>query len=215
MNKSIKWKLAQRVELKWWKNYLKNKDINEYSIWKKKYWQDLINQVSDVVKIENNQVILDAGCGPTGVFMILDNCKVDAIDPLLNEYDKSLSHFNRSHYPNTNFYSSSIEDFTTETKYDTIFCMNAINHVSNLNNSFDKICDYLKPDGQLLITIDAHNFSFFKHIFRLIPGDVLHPHQYDIKEYEQMLTSRECTIIKNIKLKKEFFFDHYLLVVKK
>jgi len=73
----------------------------------------------------------------------------------------------------------------------------------------------IKKDGLLIITIDAHNFSLFKYIFRLLPGDILHPHQYDISEYEKFLTDRSCEIIRRVKLKKEFFFDHYLLVARK
>jgi 2-polyprenyl-6-hydroxyphenyl methylase/3-demethylubiquinone-9 3-methyltransferase len=70
----------------------------------------------------------------------------------------------------------------------------------------------LKPNGQLVITIDAHNHSFFKNLFRAIPGDVLHPHQYDLNEYNQFLTSRNLKIVKTEKLKSEFFFNHYLQV---
>lgn len=215
MNKTIKWKIAQTAELQWWKNYLKDKDTVEYLNWKKNYWNDLLGKISDVVKLKEGDAVLDAGCGPAGVFIVLDKYKVDAVDPLLDEYEKNLQHFKKANYPFAHFYSLPFEDFETQNEYDAVFCMNAINHVSDLNKSFDKLISPIKKDGLLIITIDAHNFSFFKSLFRLLPGDILHPHQYDISEYEKFLTDRSCEIVKRVKLKKEFFFDHYLLVGRK
>jgi 2-polyprenyl-6-hydroxyphenyl methylase/3-demethylubiquinone-9 3-methyltransferase len=72
-----------------------------------------------------------------------------------------------------------------------------------------------KLSSNIIVTIDAHNHSFFKKLFRLLPGDILHPHQYDLKEYEDFLTSRNCDIIQSIHLKHDFFFDHYMLIAKK
>lgn len=215
MKKTIKWKVAQTAELQWWKNYLKDKDTAEYLNWKKNYWNELLSKVTDVIKPKNGDSILDAGCGPAGVFTVLNHCQVDAVDPLVDEYEKNLKHFRKTDYPFTSFHSLPFEDFETEKKYDIVFCMNAINHVSDLKKSFDKLIGLLKSNGLLVITIDAHNFSIFKFIFRLLPGDILHPHQYDITEYEKMIKDRNCGIIKQVKLKHEFFFNHYLLVGKK
>lgn len=215
MKKTVKWEIAQRAELQWWKNYLKDKDTVEYLNWKKNYWNDLLSKISDVVKLKEGDVVLDAGCGPAGVFIVLAQYKVDAVDPLVDEYEKNLKHFKKASYPFARFHSLPFENFETQNKYDAVFCMNAINHVSDLKKSFDKLISPIKKDGLLIITIDAHNFSLFKFLFRLLPGDILHPHQYDIKEYEQFLTDRNCEMVKRVKLKKEFFFDHYLLVGRK
>jgi 2-polyprenyl-6-hydroxyphenyl methylase/3-demethylubiquinone-9 3-methyltransferase len=77
------------------------------------------------------------------------------------------------------------------------------------------LIELAKPNAFVIVTIDAHNYSFFKKIFRLLPGDILHPHQYDLNEYEKFLTSRNCDLIKSIHLKQEFFFDHYMLIAQK
>ena len=90
--------------------------------------------------------------------------------------------------------------------------MNAINHVADINFSYDLLASMVKPGGKIVVTIDAHNHKFFKHLFRLVPGDILHPHQYDLKEYETFLTTRNFKIKQSEKLKDEFFFDHYMQV---
>jgi 2-polyprenyl-6-hydroxyphenyl methylase/3-demethylubiquinone-9 3-methyltransferase len=214
-SKTIKWKLAQSIELRWWKSYLGDKNPAEYAIWKKNYWLNLLSKI-DSIEFTNALEILDCGCGPAGVFMALPNhVGIDAEDPLLDEYEKNLPHFNRSNYPSVNFFAVPLEDFNPTKKYDVIFCMNAINHVSNIDFCYDKLCDMLKQNGQLVITIDAHNHSVFKQLFRAVPGDVLHPHQYDLNEYNNFLESRGMKILKTEKLKSEFFFNHYLQVATK
>jgi 2-polyprenyl-6-hydroxyphenyl methylase/3-demethylubiquinone-9 3-methyltransferase len=211
-SKTLKWKLAQSIELRWWKNYLGDKNPTEYAAWKKQYWQNLLSKI-ETLKFTDGLEVLDCGCGPAGVFMAMpENAKVDAEDPLLLDYETNLTHFKQSNYPLIKFFAVPLEDFNPSKKYDLIFCMNAINHVSDINFCYDKLCSMLKPNGQLVITIDAHNHSFFKNLFRAIPGDVLHPHQYDLNEYNQFLTSRNLKIVKTEKLKSEFFFNHYLQV---
>jgi 2-polyprenyl-3-methyl-5-hydroxy-6-metoxy-1,4-benzoquinol methylase len=212
---SLRWKIAQAAEIRWWQNYLKNKPTTEYAEWKIQYWATLLAETGVEIKNTEGVRILDAGCGPAGIFMIFKNQKIDALDPLLNDYEAKLPHFKKSQYPNVHFYSQSLETFDRKNEYDAVFCLNAINHVADLQKSFDILVDSVKPEGHLVVSIDAHNYSFLKTIFQAIPGDVLHPHQFDLVEYTDMLTSRGCTLEKAILKKKEFIFNYYILVLKK
>ena len=38
---TMKWKLAQFLELIWWKRYLRKKKVSEYVVWKKEYWNNV------------------------------------------------------------------------------------------------------------------------------------------------------------------------------
>jgi 2-polyprenyl-6-hydroxyphenyl methylase/3-demethylubiquinone-9 3-methyltransferase len=212
MLRKLKWKIAQMAEIKWWKNYLKDKDKQQYLEWKKNYWQNILEKLNDVIEINSSQRILDAGCGPAGIFIKLQHCKTIAIDPLLDEYERDLDHFKKKAYPSIQFITSPLEQIHLSEKMDLIFCMNAINHVEDLNICYDKLVSLLKPGGKLIISIDCHNHGFLKKIFRLIPGDILHPYQFDLLEYEKFLTDRKLDIIKNICIKKEFFFSHYIQI---
>ena len=165
--------------------------------------------------IENPIRILDAGCGPAGIFMIFKNQAVDALDPLLDNYEAKLSHFDKKQYPNVVFFAQPLETFNKKNEYDAVFCLNAINHVADLAQCFDVLVDSVKSGGSLVVSIDAHNFPVLKHIFQALPGDILHPHQFDLREYTEMLTSRGCTLEKEILKKKEFIFNYYILVLKK
>jgi 2-polyprenyl-3-methyl-5-hydroxy-6-metoxy-1,4-benzoquinol methylase len=207
---SLRWQLAQFFEIRWWQNYLKNKDKSTYLDWKRDYWQRFL-QKSGIVLLPNSR-ILDAGCGPAGIFTILDAHQTDALDPLLEDYEAKLPQFVRGDYPSVNFICESLENFKETKPYDAIFCLNAINHVADLEACLNHLTELTKPNGVLAMSIDAHNFSFLKRLFRLVPGDILHPHQYDLQEYEAMMTSRGFQLTQSVLIKHELIFDYYLLV---
>lgn len=208
----LKWKIAQWFELRWWKAYLRHKDKQQYLSWKKNYWQKLLADVVDILPIHKTDSIADLGCGPAGVFIALLENSVTAVDPLIDKYESETSFFNKHDYPRIEFIKSTIEGFNPEKKFEVVFCLNAINHVSDIQRAFDVLIGCANPNGKIVMSIDAHNHSFFKHLFRLVPGDVLHPHQYSLREYELFLEKRGLKILKTVLLKREFFFSHYVLV---
>lgn len=209
----LRWKIAQAAEIRWWKNYLKTKPVADYVAWKTDYWNDFLRTIGYAPLAK--QRVLDAGCGPAGVFMALGGHQVDALDPLLDAYARDLPHFSPKDYPWARFISQPIENFVQEQAYDTVFCLNAINHVAQLDDCMDTLVSATRRGGQLVVSIDAHNHPFFKRVFRVLPGDILHPHQYDLAEYEAMLTRRGCTIEQRHLLKKAFFFNYFVLVARR
>lgn len=210
---SWRWKIAQWFELQWWKNYLRDKKKEDYLLWKRNYWKDILSKIS--LDVESSKTIGDLGCGPAGVFIALAENNITAVDPLINDYENSISFFNKSDYPNTTFIQSKLEDFSVAEKLDFVFCMNAINHVHDIEKGFDMLVSCCKEEGTIVTSIDAHNFSFFKYLFRILPGDILHPHQYDLNEYKTFLENRKAKILKTELLKAEFLFNHYLIVAQK
>ena len=217
---SLRWKIAQRTELKWWQHYLKNKDKATYLSWKHQYWNKLLKQLDALLmalgkapftnKVSLN--ILDAGCGPAGVYMALHKHRVDAFDPLLACYSRSLPHFNTTDYPWVAFETQSLEDFSADKTYDVVFCMNALNHVRDINKSTKRLQQAMKPGGLLIATLDTHNYSLFKYLFRALPGDVLHPHQHSLNEYEYLFKQHGIGIIAKHLIKRGFLFNHWLVV---
>ncbi len=194
---------------------MKKKEVSGYLKWKKEYWKKLLTTCHHYFILNKTHSVLDAGCGPAGVFIALNENKVTAFDPLTDQYELDLPHFKKSMYPNVTFVTAGIEDFPNEQTYDTIFCMNAINHVFDIQKSVDKLVSLAASRSHIIITIDAHNHAIFKKLFRLLPGDILHPHQYDLNEYQQMFTTRGCLIEGTELLKHTFLFDHYMLIITK
>lgn len=214
MKQNRRWQFAQKLEIQWWKRYLSEKNPAEYLVWKKEYWQNLLSEIN-LAHLSHSQLsILDAGCGPAGIFISLESNKVKAIDPLLDAY-KELEHFQPQNYPNTLFQALALEAMEDVEMYDCIFCLNAINHVADIEICYDNLYRALKPGGILVVSIDAHNSSLLKKIFKAIPGDALHPHQFDLKEYEQFLTTRNLQITQTLLKDAGRIFNYYVQVAKK
>lgn len=208
---NLRWKLAQAAEVRWWKAYLRKKNPEDYLRQKADYWRRVLRTAQ--FEPAPGALVLDAGCGPAGVFLILNEQEVHAVDPLLEAYRASLSHFEPSRYPNVRFFNQPLEGFQPPALYDTIFCFNAINHVANLGESLDVLAGALKPGGRLLLSVDAHNYAFLKKLFQWLPGDILHPHQYSLKEYRCMVEGQGLEVERTVRLKEGAVFDYYLMVV--
>lgn len=210
----LRWRCAQFFELRWWKRYLRGRDKVEYLRWKKAYWVDFLQK--SALKLPAGATVLDAGCGPAGIFTILaDGYTVDALDPLIERYAAAFPHFNPADYPNTRFLGETIESFSPGRSYDAIFCLNAINHVADLHRSLDRLVELLRPGGYLLLSVDAHKSGRVRRLFQLAPADLLHPHQFTCSEYAKMLTDRAMCIERTIMLRKGHIFNYYLFVARK
>lgn len=212
----LRWKIAQAAEIRWWQMYLKNKDPKTYLAWKAQYWKDLLKNIG-LENIPHQAKCLDAGCSLAGIFMALENQSVLAIDPLMEAYKSELSDFIKEDwYANTSFQATTLEALQTDIKFDYIFCLNVINHVKDIKASLDKLWEVLAPGGMLILSVDAHNYKAFKYLFRCIPADILHPYQYDLQEYKNMLQIyAPQQTIKSLEYKKEFFFNYHILQISK
>ena len=209
---SLRWSIAQAAEWRWWRRYLRGKSKDAYLDWKREYWKKFISDTN--VTIPAGCKVLDAGCGPAGVFIVLPQAQVTAIDPLLDKYAGTLPHFDRKDYPWVQFQTVSLEQFKPTDTFDLVFCLNAINHVADLDLALDQLLQPLNPGGVLVLSIDAHNHPFFKKIFQWLPGDILHPHQYDLREYQDMLTRRGLRIEATHLKDQAFLFNYYVLVAR-
>lgn len=208
----FRWKIAQAAEIQWWKAYLKKKDKATYHSWKKAYWNTLLQEL--IEQPPTGALCLDAGCGPAGIFMALEQQQVQAVDPLLEQYAQ-LPHFNPQDYPWVTFQAQALEHFEATATFDWVFCLNAINHVADLEKCWQQLYAATAVGGKLVVSIDAHNHAFFKHLFRLLPGDILHPHQYDLEEYIAQGKAHGGHLLQTLHKDKAFFFDYYVLVFEK
>ncbi len=210
---TLRWRIAQWLEIRWWRNYLRKQEVATYAQQKKAYWLRLLSALQ--LNFPEQLQILDAGCGPAGIFMVLENHQVDAVDPLLDQYAAQLAHFDPINYAWVHFHTSGIEDYAERKRYDLTFCLNAINHVANWEQGLDNLSTLTAPEGTLVLGIDVHRHRFLKFLFRRLPGDVLHPHQHDREDYRQALARRGWQIERQLTWKKGGIFDYWLVVCRK
>ncbi len=142
-----------------------------------------MKECATIFEVKNNNTLIDMGCGPSGLYLPFPDNNLTAVDPLLDDYEQNLSIFSQKKYPNVTFIKAAIEDFETKEQFDYVFCMNAINHVSNIKTGFLVLSKLAKTNGKIIASIDAHNYTFLKKLFRFLQCDILHPHQYNKEEY--------------------------------
>jgi len=208
-----RWRIAQKAERRWWRRYLRGREPEEYLAGKQEQWRRELDLIGEAIEVRPGMRILDAGCGPAGIFMMFPDGTVDAVDPLIESYEADLPHFSREAWPGVTFHPVPFEEFDPVNPYDVIFCNNAVNHFADLPLSIERLLAALAPGGRLVLSSDAHNHAVFRHLFRAVPFDILHPHQYTAAEYEAMITARGGVIEKQVVVKETFFFDRWLWVV--
>lgn len=206
----LRWKIAQYFEAWWWRRYLRSKPTEEYLRWKRDYWKEFLNRAN--LGIRHGAAVLDAGCGPAGIFLMFPDQEVVAVDPLLGKYRPLFPHFQNGSLPNVRFQEKPLEQFAADREFDLIFCLNVINHVADPDVCLQNFSKAIKKNGRLALTVDAHNFRLFKFLFRLIPGDILHPHQLDRAEYLEKLERHGFYVATTLRLGRSFFFDYYLFI---
>lgn len=210
---SWRWRLAQFLELRWWRRYLRKLDWNEYVEAKRRHWRKVLVQLD--LSLKGSEHVLEAGCGPAGIFTILQQQQVDAIDPLIRNYEEKLPDFSVQQFPYVHFQPIMLEQLTATATYDLVFCFNAINHVDHLEQAVQSLAQSLKPGGTMVISIDVHRHAFLKFIFRLIPGDVLHPQQDSLADYVVLLEKQGLKIEKTQVLKRGWIFNYVAIKAKK
>lgn len=209
MSASFRWRVAQLLELHWWKRYLRGKKAADYLNDKRAYWQRVLTQLDHHPTPGANS--LDAGCGPAGIFILLGKTeKMTALDPLLDHYTNNLEVFQPTNYPTVNFITAPLETAKlTAAPFDTIYCFNAINHVADWALSFDRLTAWAKPGTRLIVSSDVHRRPWLLPIFRALPGDALHPQQHALTAYRKALTQRGWHITGQYRLRREWIFDYY------
>ncbi len=209
---SLRWKIAQFFESIWWRWYLHGKEPVVYLNWKRNYWADFKKRFG--IEIKEGTRILDAGCGPAGIFISLTGHQVTAVDPLLSKY-RRLPHFQVVNTANILFLESTLEELESPHEYDVVFCLNVINHVADMNRSLKKLRDVMKERGVLYLSVDAHRSGFVRNLFQQIQGDILHPHQFTLPDYVQLIENQGFTVMNSQLVKKEWISSYHLITAMK
>ena len=203
----VRWRVAQSLEWRWWRRYLRGKSASAYLADKEKYWHRVLAELE--WQVRPGARVADLGCGPAGVFIALHRRqRVTALDPLLERYEE-LPVFARSGYPDVEFLCQSLELTRGLPPFDQLYCFNAINHVGDWEAGLDRLTDLSRPGTELLISSDVHRHAWLLPVFRVLPGDALHPQQHRAEDYRQALQARGWRIELEKVLRREAIFAYY------
>lgn len=204
--RSLRWRLAQWLELRWWRSYLRGQVPETYLRDKYAYWARLLQQIS--WSVTEGARVLDMGCGPAGIFMYLhDKQAVTAVDPLISQYE-ALDIFEQCNYPEVTFVQSGMEDYRSSASFEAVYCLNAINHVGDWSAALDTLTSVSRIGTRLLLSSDVHRHAWLMPLFRRLPGDALHPQQHNADDYRRALRLRGWHIERELVLRTERIFEY-------
>lgn len=212
---TAKWKLAQWLEIRWWKRYLSKKDIASYLNWKRSYWLSFLEKIGKDFEPHPGARVLDAGCGPAGLFMVLEHQTLTAIDPLLDQYAENIPHFDPDAYPWVDFKAQQLEHALPSDCFDFVYCLNVINHVQHPEEVVRNINQSLKKGGMFVLSVDTHRYKWLRNVFRFIPLDALHPHQATKHDYLELCRQHGFDLQNQLRLSEGFIFNYDVFVFKK
>lgn len=211
----LRWKIAQFAEHWWWKLYMRKKDTTSYIAWKKNYWNQLLQSIAVYHKPNAAHNIADLGCGPSGIAWVLQHAHITAIDPLMLQYKNNFPQLIQQYPTHTRFITSSIEQYEPDSLFDTVYCINAINHTYSLHESIQNIANMVKEQGTVILSTDCHKHTLLRTLFTMIPGDILHPHQYTQDQYATLLQHYGFAIEHEQILLSGVIFNYVVYVLRK
>ncbi|MCF7859519.1 MAG: class I SAM-dependent methyltransferase [Candidatus Cloacimonetes bacterium] len=212
MHNNVKWKLAQFLELNWWRFYFKDKSKEKYYSDKMKYLLRILKSLEYTLDDFTGKNILNAGCGPAGFFILLNEAKITAVDPLLNRYEKKIEFFNMSDYPNVKFESISVEDFQPEIKYEFIFCINMLDHVREPEKVIRVFKNVLADEGKVIVLVDTNKYKLLIKLMNVLPLNPLHPQQLTNEEYINLFKRNNLKPLSNFTFKKKLLYDYKAMI---
>ena len=133
---------------------------------------------------------------------------------MLDRYEQELEIFNRSAYPNVNFLHQALETQIPGADFEAIYCFNAINHVADWERALDVLTAAAAPGARMILTSDVHRHRWLQPVFRLLPGDLLHPQQHGPEAYRSALTNRGWIVEQETVLKREAIFNYVAWVAR-
>lgn len=208
-----RWRWAQQFELWWWRRYLGRRDWFAYLAQKKAGWWRLLEGLH--LPLAAGMPVLDAGCGPAGIFTVLFQQQVTALDPLLGAYRWHFPELKAEVFPHVVFVEQALEDYVADQPFAGVFCLNAINHVADWSLALHRLWEATAPGGFLVLGSDVHRWAWLKYLFRLIPGDVLHPQQHCLADYRQQLLQQGWHLEQALRWRSGRIFDYWVLVATK
>ena len=98
-----------------------------------------------------DQAVLDVGCGPSGIACYVEARRRVGLDPLAEVYEQ----WNGDLGDQIELVAAQAEIMPfPDDSFDTVFCINSLDHVQNANTVLTEIARVLQPGGRLVLHVD-------------------------------------------------------------
>ena len=179
--KQLLWKLkAQRGELR----------FHQTNTWRQT--DDFMNQTHTLLKFWGykrdhfpDQLIVDLGAGSKLRSKFFQRSRIIAIEPLANDFIRNISWTDLTHAYHVYACPAETElPELTETIH-FVMCINVLDHTYDYKNILKNVFRMLRPEGELLLSVDLHHGV-----------DAMHPVRIDKDHLKATLRATGMTIVR-------------------
>lgn len=140
-------------------------------------WERHLSRIDLALSAFTEQRVLDVGCGPTGVIYFVDAERRVGLDPLADQYEQWNGQWGRP----IELIKSGAETMPfADESFDTVFCVNCLDHTRDPAAVISEIARVLTPGGTLVLHVDLDSplRKLHKHV-RPHAG-AMHPHSLSL-----------------------------------
>ncbi len=161
-------------------------EIFKYAQNWKKYW---FGNLKQFIETKNELSILEIGSGigsNSQLFKLIDNYLYTGIEPDKNLYEASKIYTSKK----INFLNKSLEEFSSDKKFDLILVIDVLEHIDNEMDFLNKIKKIIEKNGVVFLILPAHQFLFSK-----FDVNVGHFRRYSKKSFIKLVQKTDLQII--------------------
>jgi hypothetical protein len=178
MNRSVsraRWLEAQRLE----DTPDSPDDMHEWVEVRRDTWARLIDYLMRQGLVNRPRKTLDIGGKGTAIFLALKDGERYAVDPVYQDLFQ-VHPFLREldEYQGVNFLAMPVEEVATVDRFESIFCINVLDHMADLKTIAGKIEGLLAPSGTLVVIVDCYADRAVRNLVRWFDVDLPHPHHF-------------------------------------
>ena len=143
-----------------------------------------------------NGSVLDIGCGTCAQTLALlkRGYHITAIDSSDRMVENAKQILKKSGFPPEIIHLKSLFDLSENEKFDVIMCLDVIEHIEDDFEAFRILCNSLKKDGILLISVPAVKFLYSKR-----DEELGHYRRYDQDRLTSLFNSCDDIVLERIR----------------
>ncbi len=157
-------------------------DIREWVRVRTDTWARLVHYLDQRSLVKKRRRILDVGGKATTIFLALPGSHRYAVDPVYGHlFEQHPFLGDLEQYRGVTFVALPVEELVEE-PFDLIFCINALDHVSEVDVVASRLKQLLAPGGVFVLIVDCYADKAVRDLVRWFDVDVPHPHHFVVED---------------------------------
>lgn len=209
MNNGKRWQTAQQHEQQWWEERRNSIQLS----YLKRFAENVINEISEFFKFDENNRILEIGSGPAGIITHLSGSNRYGIDPL-EEYFYTVKEYTAYRDPQVKYLTAKGENLPFEDhSFDLILIDNVLDHCDSPEKVIQEANRVLAHGGILYFKQNIYYLigKIIRNIIEHFEIDKKHPYNFTKKDTYKFFSTYDFIILSE---KNRNHFEQFMIEIK-